>query len=84
MSTISKADELVQYLQGTCKSLDEGVREVYGEDFDVNELSDEDTSHLDQEIFLCDTCGWWCEICEEDGEGNCQDCHDSMYEDEEE
>lgn len=43
------------------------------EDFTVVELQ-----LLDDEIFLCDECSWWCELGEmsEKGESICTDCAD--------
>jgi hypothetical protein len=34
------------------------------------------TTALDGEVFLCDQCGWWCEVCEESksSSGCCTDC----------
>ncbi len=39
---------------------------------------------IDNEIFLCPICGWWCENCERtsnnislDSEDICEDCHES-------
>lgn len=43
--------------------------------------------YLDQEIFICETCGWWCERCEEtqdpDHFGSCVQCHSDDPEDDE-
>lgn len=44
-------------------------------------------NYLDQEIFICETCGWWCERSEETQDekhfGSCVHCHpDDPEEDE--
>lgn len=40
------------------------------------DLTTEDHDVIDNNIFLCETCGWWCEISErsENDEENCNDC----------
>lgn len=70
-------EELIQYLQGTCNSLDEGIVEVLGEDYDSMNLSSDNHNQIDNEIFLCETCGWWYELCEEsenEDERTCESC----------
>jgi hypothetical protein len=63
----------IENLRGTCKSLAEGC-----EDFGIheNDLSEDDYSRIDQEIFVCETCNWWCEQGEqaEDQDEICSDC----------
>jgi hypothetical protein len=61
---------LIEVLQGTCQTLDEEDREW----IDKNDLC----GRFDDEIFCCETCGWWGEInevSEEDGDV-CQECYD--------
>ncbi len=44
-----------------------------------SDLSEQDLTDLDNAIFLCEVCGWWCEISEsnESDLGNvCNDCHE--------
>lgn len=69
-------DEIVEHIRGTCNSIGSAL-----ETFNAGDLEDdtEFLGHLDQEIFLCDTCGWWCETSEmaedEDETGQvCTDC----------
>lgn len=69
----AKIDELVEYLQGTCNTLEQGM-EICGID---PAFEDEITAAIDDEIFLCAGCGWWDEIsaCNDDsGEQLCPDC----------
>ena len=76
--TREQIEELIQYLQGTCNTLDGGVQTIMGEEYDDMDMSMENHDQLDMEIFLCDDCGWWyerCEECEED-DGICEACGD--------
>ena len=75
--TRENIDELIQYLQGSCNSLDEGIQTILG-DYDSTDLSPENCDQIDNEIFLCTGCGWWCEVSEmseEDDEQVCVECH---------
>ncbi|BAV39236.1 hypothetical protein BPT24_111 [Tenacibaculum phage pT24] len=65
---------LVDELQGTCKSLDEACETQH---IDCFELNIDELGKIDNEIFNCAECGWWCEISEqaEDGDDSvCVDC----------
>lgn len=60
-----KAEQVAQELQGTCNSLSTVLRNLFGADEAEKIESDKDFCfHLDNEVFLCDECGWWCELCE--------------------
>lgn len=65
--------EVIDSLQGSCQSLQECL-ESYYPDMDENDLTSDDHEAIDNQIFCCDTCNWWCEIGEQDVDGNCQDC----------
>lgn len=74
MATNLQIEELADYLQGTCMSLEEGLgAKGLGE-----ELSVADAQYLDSLVFLCSACGWWCEASEANespsGEDVCDDC----------
>lgn len=80
--------EIIEYLQGTCNSLSYAL-EWY--DIEESELTSEQTSQIDGDIFNCSCCGWWCELSEEadttmSGEQVCEGCFDTNdeYEDEDE
>ena len=64
---VELVNELIASLRGTCKS-------IY--DFhDEHDLSLEEFQMIDDEIFNCDVCGWWCEISEMgDEQSVCDDC----------
>lgn len=63
---------IIRYLQGTCNTLDDAC-ETHGIEF--IELTHQDFDIIDNEIFHCEQCGWWCEVSEraEDSE-LCEDC----------
>lgn len=79
-------NRLIEYLQGTCNSLDGALSDLYP-NMDHMDLTSEDHDSIDNEIFLCDTCNWWCEIgdsCTETencGGVNCTDCCTEEHED---
>jgi len=64
-------DKVVEYLEGTCKGAYEAAEAFNIDEDEVNELIADD-------IFLCATCGWWCEMGEAregpQGEDVCGDC----------
>lgn len=65
------AEEVAAQLIGTCKSpADLGP--------DVEAMFDDGQFclHLDDHVFHCETCGWWCAACEESEAqpGSCVDC----------
>jgi len=68
-------NDLIEYLQGTCMTLDEGINDLYP-DCDSMILTTDDHTAIDNEIFLCEDCDWWYEICEqsEDEPTKCKDC----------
>lgn len=66
--------EAAEELEGTCLSIHEVASEEETDDPDFCEA-------LDDLVFLCSTCSWWCEVAEraddgEDGEPKCTDCHE--------
>lgn len=74
--------KLIEYLQGTCNTLDSALDELFG--CDSTEMTEDNHTELGLEIFLCEYCGWWCEISEvSDEDGVCMDCYESHnYEEE--
>lgn len=68
---------LVEYLQGSCQTLEEGVNTVLG--FELDELTQDDLQSIDEVIFICNECGWWCSQDENAGTEDswvCTDCND--------
>ena len=73
MNIHTKFNEIVEEYQGTCNFLSQ-EDEQFLEEHDLFQK-------LDDQIFNCVNCGWWCEIHEEvgsefTGEMICSDCWD--------
>jgi hypothetical protein len=71
---------IVDHLNGTCGSIIDALR---SHDMDESLENDLDfCAFIDDQIFQCHVCGWWCEISEEcsDDAGleelTCRDCCD--------
>lgn len=87
--TSEEMDRVIDYLQGTCLSLDEGICHVLGDE-GIEEMRDIDNelefcARIDDNIFLCESCGWWYGAGEwiddshpnwEDGREVCTSCGD--------
>lgn len=56
-------EPLIEYLSGTCLSLDEAC-----DTFNLDPMNQELGEVLDERIFCCTDCYWWCEIHEESSE----------------
>jgi hypothetical protein len=65
-------DYIIQSLLGTCDSLSEMEEEYTKMGFDVNYLH----SSIDENIWCCEKCCWWVEVCETNEDGICEDCDD--------
>jgi hypothetical protein len=78
MTELDKWNEIIEDLRGTCKSMEEVLDNYNREDLRDNM---EFLGYLDNEIFRCDCCRWWCEISEESGVGDgelvCNDCEEN-------
>ncbi len=70
--------ELVEYLEGTCRTITEGLSAREFEDTEDDEALESIAN--DNSIELCDECGWWMEIAEfseSDGHGTiCLECEE--------
>lgn len=80
---ISKEQQIadtIECLKGTCNSLSHCA-----EINDLDDMDEELVSAIDQEIFCCTSCNWWCEISEEVSafvghpEMLCRDCAVDEY-----
>lgn len=59
--------KIVDTLQGQCmESLQSAIEHHYPE-MSEDDLTLDDHYFIDNEIFECSQCGWWCEISEESG-----------------
>lgn len=63
--------QLIEGLCGTTNCLEEQCLRL---GFNEDDLSIEDTNRIDEAIFLCESCGWWCPQDENCGEEKCEDC----------
>lgn len=65
------AHDAAERLQGTCKSLAD-----LGPEFEAIEDNPKFCAELDQLVFCCDGCNWWCELNEmaEGADWKCEDC----------
>ena len=66
-------DKLIEHLEGTCKTLDEGCQAF---DMTEDDLTTKDLEYIDEEIFKCDVCGWWYEIYQCSEDSTCSDCYE--------
>jgi hypothetical protein len=67
-------DEIVDYLEGTCSSL-EGALELHGADHLLDYMPF--LGYLDSCISMCECCNWWVEseeIEDINGTAMCRDC----------
>lgn len=78
--TENELEQLIDYLQGSSKSLQEAINDLFECDEDI--LTPDDHQAIDGRIFKCNSCDWWCEIDEQNDEGNCEDCGGGDEEDE--
>lgn len=84
MTTVELSDaaaRVADHLRGTCKCMHNALTELDlpdGIDYDATFCSE-----LDQQVFCCTTCDWWCELSEmaEDQDGVCTDCADEEEDD---
>lgn len=77
--------KIVDCLQGTIGTIQEALDHYYPE-MDEDELTTDDHQVLDNEIFECTECGWWCEVSQStesaDGENVCDECNPEDEEEE--
>lgn len=67
--------EIIEHLNGTCKSTDEAAQAFGVEEEEVLKAIIET-----QQIECCTDCSWWCEfdeLCDESGQYICLDCKDN-------
>ena len=79
--THAQVEQVSEFLQGTCQSLDEALRAMnFGPE---DQMTLEDCRALDDRVMRCTTCEWWCEASEVDEESVCIDCanHENEWDD---
>jgi len=74
LSNIDLWEKIIYQLNGSCESLEQALA-----DNNAEELEDHMPflEYLDNEIFRCECCGWWCPISEssETVDTECRDCN---------
>lgn len=79
--TAPQIENITASLRGSTGSLEETINEELGIEIEsISDIAGESLEAIDDEIFLCETCGWWCgtderapaEIC--DGDDICDEC----------
>ena len=82
-------NEIVEHLRGSCMDLSVALNDF---DLDLDDFSKEQEDQLneaiDDLIFNCESCGWWCEVgdyadegCNPQGLNICNDCGEEKDED---
>lgn len=73
-ATLDRWNQLIYDLQGTCNELHSFLERKDAEDL-IDHMPF--LYYLDNHIFLCDGCGWWCSISEssENVDTECTDCN---------
>jgi hypothetical protein len=67
---------IVSELRGTAGDLDKEIEAIAGEGITAVNLSNETLTEIDDRVFLCEVCGWWCDA-DERSDGNvCENCYD--------
>ena len=75
---------IIDTLQGTCTETLQSAIETHYPEMSEDDLTSDDHNDIDNEIFECAECGWWCEQCQstdKDGEPVCDDCNPENEED---
>lgn len=65
MITTEQFEDLKEYIEGSCLTLDEAMNTLF--ELSEDDLSKEQIENLWEDIFKCSTCGWWFEMGEESG-----------------
>jgi hypothetical protein len=64
-------NDIVYELNGSCQSLYVVLDRYEAEYLEDNEQF---LNYLDQQIFLCESCNWWCEVSEMSDNEHFQEC----------
>lgn len=78
--TPDELNKMVNHLAGSTGSLDEYINDEFSEDEGVCSLDRESTDYIDEHMFCCENCGWWCLADEMSiyDDGVCDDCVDDV------
>lgn len=73
--------KIVETLQGTCMETLESAIQTHYPDMDEDDLTSDDYDYIDNEVFRCECCGWWCESSEQTETNECRGCNPEDEED---
>lgn len=73
--TPAQRNELIDDLRGTCQTIDSALDKMLVP-MTEDDLTPGDHAAIDDQIFECESCGWWCEQGEqaEGHDDTCSDC----------
>ena len=66
--------KIVDICQGTCMETLQSALDYCYPDMKEEELNGDDHNFIDSQIFMCEQCGWWCEVGIYDEDGICGEC----------
>ena len=66
--------KIVDTCQGTCDETLQSALDYHYPDMREDELTNDDHNFIANQIFLCDECGWWCEVGIDDEDVVCGEC----------
>ncbi len=75
--TPDQVNELCDYIVGSTQFIREGLVAIGLPDVDENDLDLSTLSDIDDRVFLCDECGWTCDVDDRsicDDGAVCQEC----------
>jgi hypothetical protein len=70
----AKVREVAERLVGTCKSANEILTDVFGEEVDFAEFNTKLLQEFDEQCMECEQCGWWTETALLNEECICDEC----------
>ena len=81
--TAEQVRDLAAHLRGSCGTLEGALLSLFG--IEEDDLTVPDNEAIDDEIFCCDRCNWWCGTEEMSEHGwYCDECADEDDEESEE
>lgn len=76
-------EQIIESLQGTCSNTLATAIDQHYPGMLEEDLTERDNDIIDNTIFLCDNCGWWCETSEaHESNSGCDICDDCKSEEE--
>src|SRR6266403_394693 len=83
--TEEQALSIVNDLRGTCGNLDMEIQDRLGNGVGTEDLDTKSLNLIDEHIFNCEVCGWWCDNDEmSEDHGVCEECFEPEDKEEDE